>query len=97
MFALVGGWPASDIVEVRCLVPVELARSRYRARAAGRHIGHLDADRTYDELWAEPVRPLKVGPLIEVDTSGPVDIVALAAQLVAANDEPPTATAPVTA
>jgi predicted kinase len=74
------------IVEIRCLVPVELARSRYRARAAGRHSGHLDADRTEDELWAEPVRPLGLGPLIEVDTSGPVDIGALAARLIAVDD-----------
>jgi hypothetical protein len=58
-----------------------VARSRYRARTAGRHAGHLDAERTDDELWAEPVRPFGVGPLIEVDTSAPVDLSAVAAQL----------------
>lgn len=66
------------VVEVRCVVPVEVARARYRARAAGRHPGHLDHDRDEAELWGEPVRPLGVGPLIEVDTTVPADIEALA-------------------
>jgi predicted kinase len=62
------------LVEVRCAVPRELARSRYAARAATRHAGHLDAQRTEDELWGEPSRPLGVGPAVVVDTSGPVDV-----------------------
>src|SRR5690349_13245031 len=33
------------LVEVRCVVDRELARSRYLARAARRHHGHLDLDR----------------------------------------------------
>ena len=52
------------LAEVHCTVPRDLARARYRARAAGRHAGHLDADRTDTELWGEPVRPLGVGPVI---------------------------------
>lgn len=69
------------VVELRTVVPVEVARSRYAARAATRHPGHLDTDRSADELWGEPVPPLGAGPLIEVDTTGPVDIPALAARI----------------
>ena len=69
------------LAEVHCTVPLDVARTRYRDRAAGRHGGHLDADRTDAELWGEPVRPLGLGPVIKVDTSGPVDIPQLAAAL----------------
>ena len=31
------------------------------------------------ELWGEPSRPLGLGPVVVVDTSGPVDIAKLAA------------------
>ena len=67
------------VVELRCVVPVEVARARYAARM--RDPRHLDAARTEEELWGSEVPPLGVGPLIEVDTSGPVDIGALAAQV----------------
>ena len=69
------------LAEVHCMVPLDVARARYQARAAGRHAGHLDTDRTDAELWGEPVRPLGLGPAITVDTSGPVDIPQLAARL----------------
>jgi predicted kinase len=69
------------LVEVRCLVDREVARSRYLARAAHRHPGHLDRDRSEDELWGRPVPPLGVGPLVEVDTSGAVDVPALAERI----------------
>jgi predicted kinase len=72
------------VVELRCVVPVEVARSRYRARAAGRHAGHLDFERDEAELWGSPVRPRGVGPLVEVDTSGPVDVAAIAAEVLRA-------------
>jgi predicted kinase len=68
-------------VEVRTALSRELARERYLARAASRHPGHLDRDRTAEELWGRPVEPLGVGPLVEVDTSGPVDVPALAARI----------------
>ena len=67
-------------VEVRTALPREQARERYHARA-GRHAGHLDGERTEDELWGRTVEPLGVGPLVEVDTSGPVDVPALAARI----------------
>jgi predicted kinase len=67
-----------QLVEVRCVVPLDLAQARYRARAAHRHTGHLDAARSEQELWGNPSRPLGLGPVVEVDTSGPVDVSRLA-------------------
>ena len=66
------------LVEVHCVVPVEVARSRYRARTGQRHAGHLDQQRTEDELSGTPPRPLELGPVVNVDTSGQVDISQLA-------------------
>lgn len=70
------------LVEVRCIVSLDLARARYRKRAAQRHAGHWDVDRTEHELWGEPPHALGVGPVVKVDTSGPVDIRATAASVV---------------
>jgi predicted kinase len=61
------------LIEVHCTVPLELARARYRARAGHRQAGHLDGARSDQELWGEPSRPLGLGPVVVVDTSGPVD------------------------
>jgi predicted kinase len=72
------------LVEVRCVVDRALARRRYNERAAGRHAGHLDLQRTEDELWGRPPAPLGVGPLVEVDTSRPVDVTRVAEQVRAA-------------
>ena len=63
-------------VEVRCRLDLAVARERYRRRE--RDPRHLDDRRTEAELWGSEVAPLGVGPLLEVDTSGPVDVVALA-------------------
>ncbi len=77
------------VVEVRCVVPVAVARSRYYARAAVRHPGHLDLERDEAELWGEPVPPLGVGPVVQVDTTASVDIPAVAADILrAAGDQP---------
>jgi predicted kinase len=71
-----------QLIEVHCTVPLEVAKARYRARAARRHAGHLDADRTEAELWGEPSpRSLGLGPVVEVDTSAPVDIARLVCTL----------------
>lgn len=59
-------------VEVRCRVPLETARERYAARV--RDPRHLDPARTEAELWGAEVAPLGVGPLLEVDTTGSVDV-----------------------
>ena len=80
---LVAALPGA-LVEVRCVVDVELARRRYAARAAGRHAGHLDRQRGDEELWGSPVLPLGVGPLVEVDTSGDVDVPRVAADVLRA-------------
>lgn len=69
------------VVEVRCVVPMEVARSRYHARARGRHGSHLDLARDDAELWGEPVHPLGIGPLVEVDTAVPTDVPAVAADI----------------
>jgi predicted kinase len=70
------------IIEVRCHCPRELALARYRERAEHRHAGHLDNLRDETELWNdELVTPLGVGPVVEVDTSSPVDIDALAREI----------------
>jgi predicted kinase len=69
------------LIEVHCTVPLDLARARYRARTGHRHAGHLDYARSDQELWGEPSRPLGLGPVVAVDTSGQVDIVELAATM----------------
>lgn len=67
------------LIEVHCTVPLDLARARYRARAGHCHAGHLDDARSDQELWGEPSRPLGLGPVVVVDTSGPVETAKLAA------------------
>jgi predicted kinase len=66
------------LVEVHCIVPAEVASSRYRARIGQRHAGHLDQARTEQELWGTLPRPLGLGPVLNIDTSGEVDIAGLA-------------------
>ena len=72
------------IIELRCKCPRDLALARYRERAAHRHPGHLDNLRDEAELWNEElVTPLGLGPVFELDTSHPVDIDALADEIIA--------------
>jgi predicted kinase len=64
-------------VEVHCACPAEVAHARYSARS--RHEVHqgtlpLSAMDKYD-------RPVGVGPLITVDTTRPVDVAAVAAEV----------------
>jgi predicted kinase len=66
-------------VEIRCRVPIEVARQRYRDRVRDdRHLDHLRGE---DELWGREVSPLGVGPVVEVDTAQPVDIRAVGEQV----------------
>ncbi|MEU4420801.1 AAA family ATPase [Actinoplanes sp. NPDC024001] len=67
------------VAEVRCQVPVEVARQRYRSRV--RDERHLDRARTEDELWGREVEPLGVGTLIRVNTEGAVDITRVAGEI----------------
>ena len=76
--ALVRELPA-PVVEVRCRVPVDVARTRYRQRH--RDERHLDDRRDEDELWGREVAPLGVGPLIELDTTNTVDVQRLATRI----------------
>jgi predicted kinase len=69
-------------VEVRCLVPRAVAESRFADRR--RDPRHRDWERSAAELWRDPVPPLGVGPLVEVDTSGPVEVSVVADAIVAA-------------
>jgi hypothetical protein len=70
------------LIEVRCRCPRELAQARYEARSTVRHAGHLDAERPPEELWNEHhLVPLGLGPLIEVDTSGAVDVRSVAGSI----------------
>jgi predicted kinase len=70
------------LVEVHCRCPREVATARYTARSASRHAGHLDADRQPDELWNEQnTRPTGIAPAVVVDTSTPVDVVAVVSQI----------------
>jgi predicted kinase len=71
------------LVQVYCRCPLEIAITRYRRRitAADRHPGHLPEHQADQVIagWAriEPL-PLELdAPLIEVDTTEPVDVVAL--------------------
>ena len=66
-------------VEIRCEVSLDVARERYRTRQ--RDERHLDAARTEDELWGQEVAALGVGPLLTVDTTGPVDVPVLAEEV----------------
>lgn len=69
------------VVEVFCRCPQEVAAERYRSRT--RHAVHFDADRTPEDLWhPEVAQPVAGGwPVVEVDTTGPVDVAALAAEV----------------
>lgn len=61
------------VVEVYCDCPIQLATARYNGRAANRHPVHV-VDTLSAELAAEFDRPIGLGELVVVDTSGPVDV-----------------------
>jgi predicted kinase len=69
------------VAEVHCACAVEVARARYAQRE--RHPCHFDTEQLADQWdrWVrEDARPLDLGgPVIEVDTSAPVDVAVLAA------------------
>lgn len=71
------------IVQVYCRCPFEVARDRFLARAVGgeRHQGFREELMTEEEYeWFRPLEePLRLrAPLVEVDTTGPVDVDAVA-------------------
>jgi predicted kinase len=71
------------IVEVFCRCARATAEERYRLRAGGRHPGHFDTARPFDDVWNdEVIHPVAGGwPVIEVDTNVAVDVGRLVAQL----------------
>ncbi|MGN6330432.1 MAG: AAA family ATPase [Motilibacteraceae bacterium] len=69
-----------DVVEVFCRAPREVLQARYRERAGTRHAGHFDLTRSMEELFGPETCEPVAGPwpLVEVDTTVPMDAAALA-------------------
>jgi hypothetical protein len=76
------GLPGS-VVEVFCRRDRAVAAQRYARRSRTRAAGHFDAERTSGEIWNDDVaRPVASGwPVIEVDTTGPVDVAPAVARI----------------
>jgi predicted kinase len=70
-----------NILELFCRCDQDLARARFVSRSGTRAAGHFEGERLPAELWNEEVgEPVAGGwPVIEVDTSSPVDVDALVA------------------
>jgi predicted kinase len=67
-----------SVVEVHCACPAEVAVARYNARS--RHEVHVLKEVTL--AWMERYdRPVGIGSLITVDTTAPVDVAAVAAEV----------------
>jgi len=66
------------IVEVHCACPPEVSRTRYRERV--RHPAHGGVGDDEVAGWAADAGPLALGgPLLEVDTTAPVEVAAVVA------------------
>jgi DNA-binding transcriptional ArsR family regulator len=78
----------APLVEVHCLCPPEVAAQRYAARHVMRHPAHVVGELSPD-LLAEFDRPIGLGALVEVDTTKPIDLVAVAAQVLSAFSQLP--------
>jgi len=60
------------LVEVHCACPAEVATARYRERV--RHPGHGGVGDDEIAGWVSDAGPLALGPVLEVDTTAPVDV-----------------------
>jgi predicted kinase len=71
------------VVEVHCTCPIEIAAARYsrRARGVGHHPVHVASDLTA-ELLAEFDGPMGIGPVIDVDTTKPIDMALVADEVI---------------
>ena len=71
------------LVEVYCTAPRELVIQRFHERfAAGRrHAVHPDSELTVERWEADFSAPIGIGHVVEVDTSGPVDVARIAAEV----------------
>jgi hypothetical protein len=65
------------LLEVHCACPPELARTRYHRRV--RHPAHDGVGEEEVAGWAADAGPLALGPVLEVDTTRPVEVEAVAA------------------
>lgn len=76
------------IVEVFCRCDRGTAARRYAQRASTRAAGHFDSERDPDELWNDEVAaPVGGGwPVVEVDTTSPVNVAAVIRRIEAAVD-----------
>jgi predicted kinase len=72
-----------SLVEVFCRCDRDIAQARYAARRETRPAGYVPEHRQPAELWtSETTEPVAGGwPVIEVDTTGAVDIPALASRI----------------
>jgi predicted kinase len=69
-------------VEVHCQCPIGECRRRYAERARSRHPVHVDGpERNVTETFARSARPIGRGPVISVDTTRPVDVQVVAAEV----------------
>jgi adenylate kinase family enzyme len=79
------------VVEVLCECPPREAADRFHGRT--RHRGHFDSATSFEDSLARfelmaAAGPLDVGPLVRVDTTRPVDVVAVAEALARATGSP---------
>jgi predicted kinase len=80
-------WLDGHLINVHCVCSPEIAAARFVARK--RHPGHLDANRTYDELLEqfrelERLGPPRIERSIKVDTSEEPDLKPLLVQIATA-------------
>jgi predicted kinase len=70
-------------VEVHCQCPIDECMRRYAELAPSRHPVHVDSDerRATAETFARSARPIGRGPVITVDTTRPVAIQLVAAEV----------------
>jgi predicted kinase len=74
--------PGASLVEVHCRLPLEMAARRFseRARNQRHHPAHVLKEMSPEQL-AEYAEPFALTPVIEVDTTQPIDIPSLANQI----------------
>ena len=70
------------MVELWCRAPDEMMRRRYAERSPLRHAGHFDhlMQQTWEQ-WLQSGEPLGLGPVVDVDTTVPVEVGALVDQI----------------
>jgi predicted kinase len=71
------------LIEVYCTAPKEEVMRRFRERSAAgeRHVVHPDRELTPERWEADFSAPIGIGHVLEVDTSTPVDVPRVAAEV----------------